>query len=56
MDPHLRFDSKAKTDDTTNTHSPRRHEKLYLPIKKLAEENSAVSQAGQKNVFRELGK
>ena len=48
MDPHLKFDSKVKTDDTTNTHSPRRYEKLYLTIKRLAEESSSGFQADLK--------
>lgn len=58
MDPHLKFDSKVKTDDTTNTHSPRRCEKLYLTIKRLAEERSSGFQTDlkKKNVFRNLGK
>ena len=58
MDPHLKFDSKVKTDDTTITHSPRRCEKLYLTIKRLAEERSSGFQTWKKkkNVFWNLGK
>ena len=48
MDPHLKFDSKVKTDDTTITHSPRRCEKLYLTIKRLAEERSSGFQTWKK--------
>lgn len=59
IDPHLKFYSKVKTDDTTNTHSPRRYEKLYLTIKMLAEDSSSGFQADKKkkkNGFRDLGK
>ena len=48
IDPHLKFYSKDKTDDTTNTHSPRRYEKLYLTIKILAEDSSSGFQADLK--------
>lgn len=45
IDPHLKFYSKVKTEDTTNTHSPRKYEKLYLTIKMLAEDSNSGFQA-----------
>ena len=57
MDPHLKFDSKVKTDETTITHSQRICENLYLTIKRLAEERSSGFQTlKKKNVFWNLGK
>lgn len=54
MDLHLKFDSKVKTDNTTNAHSPRRCEKLYLTIKRLAEEWSSGFQTDFKKMAFEI--